>query len=94
MPENYPNCKKYCENDEESIAGLMKVYSETEVFSKSTLFQNKLRRPSLYDIFREVMQDGVFVLIPTSNAIGLVLRHGLTKRPTLNELVELLKPQA
>ena len=55
----------------------------------------KLKRPTPDKVFREVMdRDGVFVLIPASNAIGIVLRHNLTEEPTVDELEELLKINA
>jgi hypothetical protein len=56
-----------------------------------TLTVKKLQRPTPDKVFREVKQDGVFVLIAASNAIGIVLKHSLKKEPTLNELEELLK---
>jgi hypothetical protein len=51
----------------------------------------KLQRTTPDKVFREVKQDGIFVLIPASDAIGIVLQHSLTKEPSLNELEELLK---
>ena len=36
----------------------------------------KLKRPTPDKGFREVKQVRVFALIPASNAIGIVLRHG------------------
>jgi len=56
-----------------------------------TLTDNKLERPTPDKVFREVKRDGVFVLIPASNAIGIVLRHGVAKEPSLDELEELVK---
>jgi hypothetical protein len=48
-------------------------------------------RPTPDKVFREVERDGVFVLIPAWNAIGIILRHGLTRKPLLDELEELVK---
>jgi hypothetical protein len=69
----------------------MKLFQETSVFRKSTLVANHLKRPTPDKVFREVKQDGEPVLIPASNAIGIVLRHSLIKEPSLEELEELVK---
>lgn len=42
------------------------------------------------DFFREVVQDGMFVFIPASNLIRIFLQYSLTRRPPLNEFIELL----
>lgn len=42
---------------------------------------NQVKIPTYDKIFREVKQDGVFALSPSSNAIGIVLRISLTKKP-------------
>jgi hypothetical protein len=55
-----------------------------------TLTDKKLERPTPDKVFREVERDGISVLIPASNAIGIVLQHSLSKKPTLDELEELL----
>ena len=54
-----------------------------------SLNEKKLERPTPDKIFRKVKQQGVAVLIPASNAIGIVLQYGLTEEPTLNELEEM-----
>jgi hypothetical protein len=56
-----------------------------------TLVDKNLKRPTPDKIFREVKQARVFVLIPASNAIGIVLRHNITEEPSLNDLEKLLK---
>jgi hypothetical protein len=56
-----------------------------------TLLDKNLKRPTPDKVFREVKQGRVFVLIPASNAIGLVLRHNITEEPFLTELEKLLK---
>ena len=56
-----------------------------------TLTAKKLDRPTPDKVFREVKQGRVDVLIPASNAIGIVLKHSLTEKPTLNEIEELVK---
>ena len=59
-----------------------------------TLVDKNLKRPTPDKVFREVERDGIFVLIPASNAIGIVLPHGLSKEPSLDELELLLKNNA
>lgn len=56
-----------------------------------TLTMKKLERPTPDKVFRKVERDGVSVLIPASNAIGIVLQHSLSKKPSLDELEKLLK---
>jgi hypothetical protein len=57
---------------------------------RDTLVNKNLKRPTPDKVFREVERDGISVLIPASNAIGIVLRHSLTKKPSLVELEMLL----
>jgi hypothetical protein len=82
---------EYCGYDGPTIATLMTLFQETSIFTKSTLVTNKLQRPTPDKVFREVEQDGISVLIPASNAIEIVLRHNLSKKPSLDELEKLLK---
>ncbi len=56
-----------------------------------TLVDKNLKRPTPDKVFREVERNSVPVLIPASNAIGIVLQHSLSKKPTLDELEKLLK---
>jgi hypothetical protein len=56
-----------------------------------TLVDKNLKQPTPDKVFRKVKQDGIFVLIPASNAIGIVLQHSLTKEPSMDELEDLLK---
>ena len=58
------------------------------------LVDENLKRPTPDKVFREVERKGVAVLIPASNAIGIVLRHNITEEPSLTELEELLKNKA
>ncbi|KAJ3118663.1 hypothetical protein HDU96_010647 [Phlyctochytrium bullatum] len=58
------------------------------------LVDKNLQRPTPDKVFREVKQGRVFVLIPASNAIGIVLRHNITEEPSLTELEKLLKNKA
>jgi hypothetical protein len=80
-----------CGNDGPAIEKLMNLFQETSIFTKSTLVTNHLQRPTPDKVFREVKLGRVFVLIPASNAIGIVLRHNITEEPSLNELEKLLK---
>jgi hypothetical protein len=66
----------------------------TNVIPSHLVKAKKLKRPTPDKVFREVKQSGVFVLIPASNAIGIVLRHNLTEEPSLTELEKLLKNNA
>ena len=77
----------------DNIADMKKIIT---LFDKSkesiicnTLTEKDLKRPTPDKIFREVEQQGVAVLIPASNAIGIVLQYNLKKKPTLNELEEM-----
>jgi hypothetical protein len=71
---------------------IIKLFNaENRSILRDTLVDKNLKRPSPDKVFREVERDGVFVLIPASNAIGIVLQHGLSKKPSLNELEKLLK---
>jgi hypothetical protein len=79
-------------NDMEEIINLFD--KEKMWIQSTTLTDKKLERPTPDKVFREVERDGVFVLIPASNAIGIVLQHGLSKKPSLTELEELLKKKA
>ena len=80
-----------CGNDSPVTAQLMKLFQETSIFTKATLVTNKIQRPSPDKVFRQVEQDGVLVLIPASNAIGIVLQHSIIKKPYLPELEGLIK---
>jgi hypothetical protein len=51
---------------------------------------NKFDRLTLDKIFHEVEIDGVFNLVPASHAIGLVLRHDLKKKPSIEALEKLV----
>ena len=79
-------------NDMEEI---IKLFDKEKMWIQSTtLTDKKLERPTPDKVFREVKQGRVFVLIPASNAIGIVLRHNITEEPSLTELEELLKNKA
>ena len=78
--------------DAQDMDEIIKLFDKDKSIICSHLLKDKkLKRPTPDKIFREVEQDGAPVLIPASNAIGIVLQHHLTKQPTLNELEGLLK---
>ena len=57
------------------------------------LTANGLVRPTPDKIFRKVKKNRARILIPASNAVGIVLRHKLVIEPTLEELEELIKSE-
>jgi hypothetical protein len=78
-------------NDMEEI---IKLFDKNKKWILSdTLTVKKLQRPTPDKVFRELEQDGIFVLVPASNAIGIVLQHSLTKKPSLNELEAMVRPK-
>ncbi|KAI3653781.1 hypothetical protein MP228_001728 [Amoeboaphelidium protococcarum] len=54
---------------------------------------NEWKRPTPDKVLRKVEKEGKWVLVPSTNAIGLVLRHQLTEKPTLEKLIELASQQ-
>jgi hypothetical protein len=52
----------------------------------------KLIRSTPDKVFHEIKKDKVSMLVPASNAIGIVLRHNLSKEPTLDTLEKLVLP--
>jgi len=75
------------------MKAILALFDRDKLWMPSDILPDKnLNRPTPDKVFREVKRDGVFVLIPASNAIGIVLKHSLAKEPTLNELEELIKP--
>ena len=82
-------------NDSKTIKDLkaiLDLFDKDRLWMPSDILADKdLKRPTPDKVFREVERDGIPVFIPASNAIGIVLRHSLTKKPSLDELEELLK---
>ena len=64
---------------------------DTNLIPNHLVKSKKLKRPTPDKVFREVKQKGTFVLIPASNAIGIVLQNNLTMEPSLDELEQLVK---
>ncbi|KAI3640071.1 hypothetical protein MIR68_000949 [Amoeboaphelidium protococcarum] len=54
---------------------------------------NEWKRPTPDKVLRKVEKEGKWVLVPSTNAIGLVLRHQLTEKPTMEKLIELVTKQ-
>ena len=78
--------------DAQDMEEIIKLFDKDKNCILSHLVNaKKLKRPTLDKVFREVKQGRVFVLIPASNAIGIVLRHEITEEPSLYELEELVK---
>ena len=57
---------------------IIKLFDKDKSIICSYLLEDK--KPTPDKVFREVEQDGVPVLIPASNTIGIVLKHSLTKK--------------
>lgn len=72
------------------MAEIIKLFDkEKNVVLSDTLAEEKLNRPSPDKVLRQVGRDGKY-MVPASNAIGIVLRYGLTEQLPLDELQELL----
>jgi hypothetical protein len=54
------------------------------------LTAKKLIRSTPDKVFHEVERNGIAILTPASNAIGIVLRHNLLQKPSLEKLEELV----
>jgi hypothetical protein len=65
---------------------IMAKFVKAQQIPSKSLVPKKLQRPVPDKVLREVKIDGVLLLVPATNAIGIVLCHGLTKDPTLAEL--------
>ena len=71
---------------------IISIFDRDKLWIRSDFLIDKhIKRPTPDKVFREVEQEGVPILIPASNAIGIVLRHSLKKKPTLEELEGLVK---
>lgn len=55
------------------------------------LVDKRLKRSTPDKLFREVEKDGVPVLVPASNAIKIVLQHNLNRKPSVEELENMIK---
>jgi len=82
-------------NDSKTIKdmkAILELFDKEMKWMRSDILADKeLKRPTPDKVFREVKQDGVFVLVPASNSIGIVLQHSLKKEPSLNELEEMVR---
>ncbi|KAI9341955.1 hypothetical protein BDR26DRAFT_836684 [Obelidium mucronatum] len=78
--KNHPHMKKTIELFDQE-----KNQIEDELLEKKGLQQ-----PAVDKVFRKVERNGIYVLIPSSNAVGIVLRYSITRRPSLEELTMLI----
>jgi hypothetical protein len=69
---------------------IIKLYDKENKCLISDTFTLKNLKRSNDDIFLQVERGGRSVLIPASNAIGIVLEHNLVKKPSLDELEKLV----
>lgn len=53
---------------------------------RELLVEKSLKQPTPDKVFRKVVRDDTYYLVPASKSIGIVLRHNLTKKPSLEEL--------
>ena len=49
----------------------------------------RLQRPVPDKVLTEVTIDGTWTLVPSTSALGIVLRFNLTKKPTFDELKQM-----
>lgn len=55
-----------------------------------TVTDKKLYRPTIDIVFKKIKKEGVFLLVPVSNALAIVLGNNLKRIPSLAELIELV----
>jgi hypothetical protein len=72
------------------IDQILELVDEDFRIPASELVPRKLKRPTPDKVLREVKVEGKWVLVPSTNAIGIVLRHQLTEEPTVEKLVALV----
>ena len=74
------------------LSPLFALFTSADAVPLTTLNEMNLARPSPDKVLREVKRDKKFVLVPSTQAMALVLRHGLSEAPSLDALrVMLLK---
>ena len=69
---------------------IVEVYKEEKGISLQMLEAKKFVRPAPDKVFRKIKKDGVFLLVPASNALTIVLLNNLKKEPSLTKLIELV----
>jgi hypothetical protein len=65
---------------------------EQNAIIKRQLTDKDLTRPTPDKVFHEIKKDKIFMLVPASNAIGIVLHHNLSTEPTIDTLEKLVLP--
>ena len=71
---------------DERLSNLNALFATADAVPLSVLVELKLVRPSPDKVLREVSRDNEAVLIPATEAMAVVLRHGLTKKPSMDAL--------
>jgi hypothetical protein len=66
-------------------------FNKLEIVSQD--LPDEWKRPTPDKVLRKVEKEGKWGLVPSTNTIGLVLRHQLTEEPYLKKLVELVSRQ-
>lgn len=70
---------------------IVKIFKDREILlTTQTLVDMKLERPAPDKVFREIEKDGVFLLVPASNALSIVLSNNMKEKPSLTKLIELV----
>jgi hypothetical protein len=70
---------------------IIKLFDNSKNGIVSNILTDKdLARPTPDKVFHEVEKNGIFILVPASNAIGIVLHHNLLEEPTLETLEKLV----
>jgi hypothetical protein len=71
---------------DERLSPLYARFASSDAVPLSTLTELKLTRPSPDKVLRKAVRGEEAVLIPATEAMAVVLRHGLTKKPSMDAL--------
>jgi len=75
------------------VSDMSRILSKMDSSSLQIVIQDlpdEWKRPTPDKVLRKVKEDGKWVLVPSTNAIGIVLRHQITEEPTLEKLMDLV----
>ena len=67
----------------------LELVDENFCIPVSEFVQRNLKRTTPDKVLRKVQVEGKWMLVSSTNAIGIVLCHQLTEEPTMEKLVEL-----